>query len=388
MPAADRQILVLFGVLALALLGLAVFLGGFRPSIKTGALSSVSLPPGFRIATFADGLGGSPVSIPGPNPGPRMMAYLNGTLLVTIPSQGRVVALPDSKGNWKADQVITFMDGLNNPSGIDVSGGWVYIAEEDKVIRVTSSDGLHADLAGVQPLLDLPTGGHFTRTVKVQDGKLFVSVGSTCNVCLETDPRRAAITRCDIDGRNCSLYARGLRNAVGIVFHPLTGELYATDNGRDLLGNDLPPDEINLVRPGGDYGWPTCYGKNVHDTDFDKNVYVRDPCQEPDKIPSLIDLPAHSAPLGLAFYYGDNFPKEYRGNLFVAYHGSWNRDTPTGYKIVRVDLTSGQVSDFATGWLQGVNVLGRPVDLLVAPDGSLLVSDDNAGAIYRIDYRP
>lgn len=162
--------------------------------------------------------------------------------------------------------------------------------------------------------------------------------------------------------------------------------MYATENGRDWLGDDLPPDEINLVEEGKDYGWPICYGKSIHDTDFDKNVYVRAPCSEPFETPALIDLQAHSAPLGLEFYYGDNFPAEYRGRLFVAFHGSWNRKVPTGYKIVSIDMNTSTVEDFATGWLAGSNVLGRPVDIVVAQDGSLFVSDDNAGKIYRIYY--
>jgi glucose/arabinose dehydrogenase len=175
-----------------------------------------------------------------------------------------------------------------------------------------------------------------------------------------------------------------MRNAVGMAFHPLTGKLYVTENGRDWLGDDLPPDEINLVEEGKDYGWPVCYGKSIHDTDFDKNTYIRDPCE--DSAPSLIDLQAHSAPLGLNFYYGGSFPEEYIGNLFVCLHGSWNRQEPTGYKIIRINMTDLTLHDFATGWLQDGNVLGRPVDVMVSEDGSLFVSDDNDGRIYRIYY--
>ena len=189
-----------------------------------------------------------------------------------------------------------------------------------------------------------------------------------------------------MDGTGCSVYARGLRNSVGFVFHPTTGLMYATENGRDMLGDDLPPDEINSIEEGKNYGWPICYGKNIHDTHFDRNVYIRNPCLG--LMPSLVDLQAHSAPLGLAFYTGDNFPQEYRGDLFVAYHGSWNRKEATGYKIVRIDMQDLTVKDFATGWLTTTgNVLGRPVDIIVADDGSLFVSDDNAGKIYRISYQ-
>ncbi|MCZ7381018.1 MAG: PQQ-dependent sugar dehydrogenase [Candidatus Methanoperedens sp.] len=250
------------------------------------------------------------------------------------------------------------------------------------------SNNLLADRGTLEVLVDnLPTGGHFTRTVKVHNNSLYLSIGSSCNVCYEQDERRAAISICALNGTGCRVFAKGLRNAVGFVFHPPTGKMYATENGRDYLGDDLPPDEINLIEDGKNYGWPICYGKNIHDTDFDKNVYVRSPCSEPFETPALIDLQAHSAPLSLAFYYGNSFPAEYMGNLFVAYHGSWNRKAPTGYKIVEINMTDFTVKDFATGWLSGNNVLGRPVDIIVANDGSLFVSDDNAGKIYRISYK-
>ncbi len=359
---------------------------GIKPSVKSDSLDKINLPPGFRIDVFAGDLGGSSVSYPGPNPGPRMMLWKDNVLFVTITNQGRVVALPDRNG--KADEAITFIDGLNNPHGIDFYDGWFYIAEENRVIRVKANDsGLVADKGTLEVLVDnLPTGGHFTRTVKIHNNSLYVSIGSSCNVCNEQDERRATLIRCNIDGTGCSVFAKGLRNAVGFVFHPLTGEMYATENGRDWLGDDLPPDEINLIEEGKNYGWPICYGRNIHDTDFDKNVYKRNPCMEPFEMPSLIDLQAHSAPLGLAFYYGNSFPGEYKGRLFVAYHGSWNRKVPTGYKIVSIDMNDFAVADFATGWLDGTNVLGRPVDIIVADDGSLFVSDDNAGKIYRIYY--
>ena len=361
---------------------------GIKPAVKYGDLDKLNLPVGFRIDVFADNLGGSMVSTPGTNPGPRMMLVKDDVLFVSIIRQGKVVALPDKNRDKKADKAVTFIEGLNNPHGIDYHSGWFYIAEENRVIRVKDGDNnLLADMDTLEVLVDdLPTGGHFTRTLKVHNNSLYISTGSSCNACYEQDERRAAITRCNLDGSGCRVFAKGLRNAVGFVFHPLTGKMYATDNGRDWLGDDLPPDEINLVEEGGNYGWPLCYGKNIHDTDFDKNVYVRNPCMEPLEMPSLIDLQAHSAPLGLAFYYGDNFPEEYKGDLFVAYHGSWNRREPTGYKIVSIDMDTLDVRDFATGWLQGSNVLGRPVDIIVAQDGSLFVSDDNAGRIYMIYY--
>lgn len=387
--AKKRTFLVLI-VAAVVLVGAALLAQSiFKPSVKPdNSLDYITLPEGFVIHTFADDLGGSSFSGPGPSPGTRFMLMKDGVLYVTIPNQGRVVALSDIDGNKTADETLTVIDGLNNPHGIDFSDGWFYIAEEDRVVRAQDTNGdlvLEADT--IESLVDLPSGGgHFTRTVKVHDGNLYVSVGSSCNVCIEEDNRRASILKCNIDGTNCTNFATGTRNAVGFVFHPETGEMYATENGRDFLGDDLPPDEINLIKEGGNYGWPICYGKNVHDTNFDKNTYVRNPCMEPFETPSLVDLQAHSAPLGLAFYYGDNFPQEYVGDLFVAYHGSWNRGVPTGYKIVNIDMETLDVKDFATGWLQNGNVLGRPVDIVVAEDGSLFVSDDNAGKIYRIYY--
>ncbi len=385
----SKKIALVLAALFVIALAAAVFLQfGVKPAVKSDSLGEISLPEGFRIDVFASALGGSPVSYPGANPGARMMLLKNDVLFVTIPSQGRVVALPDRNGDNKADETITFIGGLNNPHGIDFYNGWFYIAEENRVIRVRSiENGLIADRNTLEVLVDnLPTGGHFTRTVKVHNNSLYISIGSSCNVCYEQDERRAAITKCNLDGTDCRVFARGLRNAVGFVLHPITGKMYATENGRDWLGEDLPPDEINLVEEGKNYGFPICYGKNIHDADFDKNVYVRNPCQEPFEMPSLVDLQSHSAPLGLAFYYGKSFPEEYKGDLFVAFHGSWNRREPTGYKIVSIDMNTFAVKDFATGWLQGNNVLGRPVDIIVADDGSLFVSDDNAGKIYRIYY--
>ncbi|HIH45236.1 MAG TPA: sorbosone dehydrogenase family protein [Candidatus Methanoperedenaceae archaeon] len=384
----NRKVFVLL-VLAIIMIAVAAaVLFGIRPAVKPDTTDFIQLPPGFKIGVFADNLDGLAVSYPGPNPGPRMMLLLNHTLYVSIPNRGKVVALPDLNNDMKADSTITFIDSLNMPHGIDFYDDWFYIAEENRVIRVRDVDNdMKADNGTLEVLInDLPTGGHFTRTIKVRNNSLFISIGSSCNVCYEKDERRAAIIRCDLNGTGCRVFARGLRNAVGFIFHPVTGKMYSTDNGRDWLGENLPPDEINLVEDGKNYGWPVCYGKNIHDTDFDKNVYIRNPCMEPFEMPSLVDLQAHSAPLGLAFYYGNSFPQEYRGDLFVAYHGSWNRLEPTGYKIVSIDMDTFTVKDFATGWLDGTNVRGRPVDIIVADDGSLLVSDDNAGKIYRIYY--
>ncbi len=375
--------------LALVLLAAAAYILysaiTLRPVSPAGPLGRIALPPGFRISVFAD-LGPGALSFPGPNAGPRMMLVRGQRVFVTIPEQGRVVSVLDDGGNGTDAKV--FISGLDMPHGIDYSDGWYYIAQEGKVVRVRDDNGdFAADPGSAQNLTDLPSGGeHVTRTIRVKDGYMYVSVGSTCNVCDEQDDRRAAILRCLVNGSDCAVYAKGLRNAVGMAFQPGTGKLFATENGRDFLGDDLPPDEINIIEEGKDYGWPVCYGDNVHDTDFDHNVYIRNPCMEPFETPAYVDLQAHSAPLGLAFYNATAFPQAYRGKLFVAYHGSWNRQTPTGYKIVVVDPESRSVSDFATGWLENSSVIGRPVDVAVASDGSLYVSDDTAGRIYRISY--
>jgi glucose/arabinose dehydrogenase len=219
--------------------------------------------------------------------------------------------------------------------------------------------------------------------------KLLISVGSSSNVSHEEDWRRAKILTADTDGGNLRTFASGLRNAVFMAIHPVTGQVWATEMGRDFLGDDLPPDEINIVEEGRDYGWPVCYGKNIHDTDFD-DTPGPNPCIE--KAASYIDIPAHSAPLGLAFIPEKGWPKEYWHDLLVAYHGSWNRSEPTGYKIVRYKLDrKGNLlgeEDFISGWLTENNrALGRPVDILVCPGGIMYVSDDKAGVIYRVAYR-
>jgi glucose/arabinose dehydrogenase len=192
------------------------------------------------------------------------------------------------------------------------------------------------------------------------------------------------------DGSDFKEYAKGLRNAVFMKLHPETEQVWATEMGRDWLGNDSPPDEINIVEAEKNYGWPTCYGKNIHDTDFDKNTYIRNPCMEPFETESYIDLQAHSAPLGLAFF-PDTWPEDYRDDLLVAYHGSWNSTVPTGYKIVRFQLNEageleGAQQDFLSGWISGTEVTGRPADILITPEKNIFVSDDHSGNIYLIKY--
>lgn len=329
----------------------------------------LKLPPRFSISIFAKGLGG-----------PRVMSYdPAGNLVVSIPSEGKVVALPDRNADGAADEVITVIDGLNRPHGLATrctERCEFYIAETDKVI-VYDYDEKNLKAINPRKIIDLPGGGnHFTRTLLFmpapQDHRLLISVGSSCNVCEESDWRRAKILSANADGSALKEFAKGLRNAVFMTIHPVTGKIWATEMGRDLLGDDLPPDEINIIEEGKNYGWPKCYGKNV--------------CE--DSTPSYIDIPAHSAPLGLAFFPEEGWPEEYWHNLLVAYHGSWNRSVPTGYKIVRYKLDEqgnylGE-EDFITGWLTSQGALGRPVDILIQPGGIIYISDDKAGVIYKV----
>ena len=361
--------LLALGLLAAALPGVAHAQGG--PKLK--------VPPGFAIDVFADKVGSV-----------RFMAIdPAGTLLVSEPSAGRVLALPDKNGRGKADSVQTVVTGLDQPHGLAFHEGALYVAETSRVQRFAYDP---ATMKAAQPTLltRLPSGGgHWTRTVVFgPDGLMYVSVGSSCNVCRESDKRRAAVLRFNADGSGETIFASGLRNAVGLAFHPTTGVLWATVNERDWRGDDVPPDYVTELREGTVHGWPDCMtvrGRVITDTSFAKGATC-------DKVtPPTVEIQAHSAPIGLAFYTGTQFPEEYRGSLFVAYRGSWNRSLPTGYKIVRLRLRDGQppaVEDFATGWLEGTSAWGRPVDLVVGRDGALYLSDQGAGRIYRITHRP
>ena len=384
-----RKVVPLAAVFILVILLAAAYLAynfaGVRPVSRTPSLEGISIPEGFAISVFAENLSSNAASYPGPNNGPRLMAYYGDVLIVSLTSQGKVIALPDENHDGKTDRIVTVAENLQRPHGLAVYKNELYIAEENKVIKGTLDSSL--SLQKVSTVVDnLPTGGHFTRTIVIKDDALYVSIGSDCNVCREEDNRRASVLKCSLDGK-CSVFAAGLRNSVGLAFNPTTGELWATDNGRDLLGNEVPPEDINILKDGKNYGWPICYGNKIHDTDFDKNVYIRDPCA--DSVAPAFEMPAHSAPLGLAFYTGDMFPEEYKGDLFVGFHGSWNRNPPTGYKVVRVKIKNNvpvSIEDFASGWLNSSIVSGRPVDVIVAKDGALLVSDDSSGRIYRISY--
>ncbi|PYM61773.1 MAG: sorbosone dehydrogenase [Candidatus Rokuibacteriota bacterium] len=339
----------------------------------------IRLPPGFAIDVFAKDLGH-----------PRFLAFdPAGTLLVSVPRAGRIVALPDRNGAGRADGADPVVEGLDLPHGLAFHGGMLYVAETGRVVRLGYDPATHRAVGTPQVVVaGLPArGSHWTRTIAFgPDGRLYVSVGSSCNVCEERDARRAAVTRYAADGTDGKPYATGLRNAVGLAFRPGTGELWATVNGRDWLGDDRPSEYVTRLEEGGFYGWPYCHwagGILMIDPDLGSAERCRKVAR-----PNL-EYQAHSAPLGLAFYTGTQFPTEYRGNLFVALHGSWNRAVPTGYKVIRVRLDGAtpKAEDFATGWLIGARAFARPVDLAVGPDGSLFLSDDTRGLVYRISYR-
>ena len=371
-----RKLLLGFGVILVAF-----GCGPTLPSAGPLDLGLVRLPPGFRIALFAEDL-----------PGARFMTFSpSGILLVSLTQEGSVMALADPNRTGRAARSYAFLEGLNRPHGLAFRGGDLYVAETGRVLRFPGADAALRAGRSMQPaqavvvVPDLPPGGmHFTRTIVFgPQGDLFISVGSDCNVCEEDDQKRAAVLRLPAGGNKAEVYASGLRNAVGLRINPQDGQLWTTENGRDMLGDNLPPDEINIITGPGNYGWPYCYGNNVPNPEFNNPARCRD------KIPAALELPAHNAPLGLDFYQGDKFPQEYQGHLFVALHGSWNRRVPDGYKVVSVRVENGQPvrwENFATGWLQGSRAWGRPVDVLSGPDGALYVSDDRAAVIYRITY--
>jgi glucose/arabinose dehydrogenase len=328
-----------------------------------------------------------------------------GAIIVSETSQGKIVALPDVDANHEADKTITFISGLNQPHGIafncpstgnasaDQDSCVLYVAETNAV-KAYSYDADTYTAKYQKTIATLPSGsGHFTRTLLMHpDGKrLLVSIGSSCNVCEESDPARASVQQIDLSTDKMTPFASGLRNTVFMATDYVTGEIWGTENGRDLLGDDVPPDEINILQQGKNYGWPICYGQNIHDSDFDKRQYFADPCRT--KIPPHIELQAHSAALGLSFIPEEGWPDGWGNDLLVAFHGSWNRSTPTGYKVVRMHLDTKRnlisQSDFVTGFLpangKGANdAIGRPVGLMAEPGGTVYISDDRAGAIYRI----
>jgi len=344
-------------------------------------LDRIELPPGFTIAIYADQL-----------PGARSMALgPDNILFVGSRAEGAVYAVLDPEGDrdgdHRADRVVTVARNLNSPNGVAFRNGSLYVAEVNRVLRF---DDIVArlDRPG-EPVVvndDFPDDRHhgwkFIRFGP--DGKLYVPVGAPCNICEPGDPY-AAILRMNADGTGLEVFARGVRNTVGFDFHPRTGELWFTDNGRDWLGDDRPPDELNRAPAAGlHFGYPYRHGQDIVDPEY--GARADDPARF---TPPALELGPHVASLGLRFYTGAMFPAEYRDQIFIAEHGSWNRTAPIGYRLSLVRLKDNRAVSyevFAQGWFTGGSAWGRPVDVQVMADGALLVSDDKAGVIYRISY--
>jgi len=338
------------------------------------------VPAAFRMGLYAADL-----------PGARFLHVTpSGVLLVSTPRSGRVWRLaPDADGDGASDGAEVLLEGLRRPHGLATWEGWLYVAETDGVGRVRFDAREGRTTGSYARVVDgLPEGGnHWTRTVGFgPDGWMYVSIGSSCNVCFEEDPRRAAIVRYRPDGTGEEIHATGLRNAVGFAWRPGTDELYATDNGRDLLGDDFPPCELNRVVADGFYGWPVANGDRVPDPDLGAGHAERIRAS----IPPVHAFAAHNAPLGITFLQHPEQPAAWRGAALVALHGSWNRTEKDGYEVVSLHWREdGAIEErpFATGFERDGDVIGRPVDVAEGPDGAIYVSDDYAGAVYRVIRR-
>ncbi|MEK7073187.1 MAG: PQQ-dependent sugar dehydrogenase [Patescibacteria group bacterium] len=362
--------------------------------LKGMVTSSVGLviPAGFQLVVFAEGM----------NTPRDMTLDERGTLLVSDTAAGSVLALPDTNGDGRADEIISVVSGLKNPHGIVQvcrPDCFLYVAEEN-ALRRYAYDPVTRHVSDPAVLAKLSGGGlHVTRSLLYltppEGDRLLLSIGSSCDVCREENNLRATVQEVNLKTGELTPFAVGLRNSVFMAQHPVTGDIWATDMGRDGLGDDLPPDEVNIVTQGRNYGWPICYGKNVHDEEFDTNVYIRNPCQEPTEAASHIDLDAHVAPLGLAFVPEEGWPEAWWHNLLVAEHGTSQADVRRGYRIARMPLDpqgnpAGEAQDFITGFLpeKDGDPIGRPADLLIFPGGTLYFSDDTAGKVYRMARAP
>lgn len=359
-----------------------------QPSTPISAGKTPSIPlkllSGYTIHIFASGLNN-----------PRDLQFTpDGTLLVSSPDDNRVFALPDTNHDDVADTNKVIITGENHVHGLAFYGGKLFVADVDQVVRYNWDENtLTATKDKV--LFSLPENNdHNNRTIIFdQAGQMYVSVGSTCDVCTQSPLQGGSILISDASGSTPKVYASGLRNASFLTFNPKTNDLWATEMGRDYLGNDTPPDEINIIKQYNDYGWPYCFGNKVHDDNFDPTHAHN--CGN--TTPSTYDIPAHSAPLGLTFINSSQFPSDWQEDLLVAYHGSWNRTTPIGYKVVHLKVNGNTVTnseDFLTGFAPSStpNVPGnsknsaesRPVDLTFDKNGNLYLSDDKAGNIFII----
>lgn len=335
-------------------------------------LSSLVLPPGFRIELFAR------------VPSARQMTLGKTMLFVGSMREGKVFAIPLSAPM----QPVVIADGLEMPVGVAYRNGDLYISAVSRILRLPEVETRIKRLGKPEVVTDAyPAETHhgWKFIAFGPDGKLYVPVGAPCNICEPNPDRFAVITALDVTNGRIEVVARGVRNSVGFDWHPRSGELWFTDNGRDWLGDDAPPDELNRVRQAGrHFGFPYCHGGTIADPEFG----TRRPCA--DFEPPVQNLDAHVASLGMRFYTGTQFPERYRKAVFIAEHGSWNRSRKNGYRVSLVQLENNRAiryEPFISGWTKNETAWGRPADVLVMPDGSLLVSDDQAGAIYRVTYR-
>lgn len=349
--------------------------------------ATLKMPKGFKINVFAEG----------DFKDPRWMTLApNGDVFVADSRANSIIILRDKNKDGTADERFTFATNLSQPFGMAFHKDWFYVANTDSVVRFKYKAGQTKAESAPEKLIELTEGGynqHWTRNIIFSpDGKkMYVSIGSSGNVDIEKDERRAGISQYNPDGSGYKLFASGLRNPIGLAFNPKTGELWTAVNERDGLGDNLVPDYVTSVKDGGFYGFPYVYiGKN---SDPRRASDVKPPIVEKTIIPDVL-LTSHSAALGIVFYDGKMFPKDYQGDAFVALHGSWNREKLTGYKIIRVRFQDGKLvgnsyEDFLSGWLPDENsreVWGRPVGLLVNSDGSLLICDDGAKKIWRVSF--
>ena len=347
-----------------------------------GQLEKLTVPDGFEISVFATEV-----------PEARSLSVSDsgvvyvGTMNMRSKDGGKVYALVDSDGDFTADRMVTVAEGLYMPNGVAWNAGDLFVAEVDKVLRF---DDIDANLESVPEAVvvndsfpsDRHHGWKFIRFGP--DGKLYVPVGAPCNICEKEDPY-ASILRMNRDGSDLEIFARGIRNTVGFDWHPESGDLWFTDNGRDMMGNDMPPDELNRVPEAGlHFGYPYCHAGTIADPEFGESRA----CDE--FVAPAMALGPHVAAIGVRFYRGKMFPAEYRTKIFFAEHGSWNRDDKIGYRVMMVDVDSeGNASNyepFVEGWLQDGEDWGRPSDLEILADGSMLISDDKGGVIYRVSY--
>ncbi len=349
---------------------------GIAPPSTATVSAQLRVPAGFRVQVYSDQV-----------PLARVIVFTSGGHLLVSRTRQDVVSIlaPDGDGDGISDGHRILLEGLDGPHGLAVHDGWLYVAERTRVGRIRFNEAAGTVSGALEPILVGLTsdGRHQTKTIGFgPDGWLYLSQGSSCDVCIESDPRRAAMMRMHADGSGASIYATGLRNSVGFDWAPWDGALYATDNARDLLGDDFPPDELNRIEEGRFYGWPFVHGDGVPDPEFgDKYTGEAKPADP------VHDFRPHNAPLGIRFLRNARWPRGQERSALVALHGSWNRSTPDGYKVVLLQWSNdGAIteSDFLAGFLGPDRIIGRPAFVTEGPDGAIYVSDDYAGVIYRV----